>query len=113
MIWTTTPWTLPANVAAAVHPEGEYGLRENGEWVLAARFPDDTFVRRVPGTELVGLRYDGPFDNLRPGAGSRAPGRALGRGLARAGAGTGIVHIATGRRPRGLRARQARSACPC
>ena len=49
VIWTTTPWTLPANVAAAVHPEGEYGLRENGEWVLAARFPDDTFVRRVPG----------------------------------------------------------------
>ena len=39
VVWTTTPWTLPANVAAAVHPEGEYGLRENGEWVLAARSP--------------------------------------------------------------------------
>ena len=70
VVWTTTPWTLPANVAAAVHPEGEYGLRENGEWVLAARYPNDTFVRRVKGTELVGLRYQGPFDNLPPGAAS-------------------------------------------
>ena len=45
VIWTTTPWTLPANVAAAVHPEAEYGLRENGEWVMVARFPDETFTR--------------------------------------------------------------------
>jgi isoleucyl-tRNA synthetase len=30
VIWTTTPWTLPANVAAAVHPEAEYGRRANG-----------------------------------------------------------------------------------
>ncbi|MFL5929895.1 MAG: class I tRNA ligase family protein, partial [Gaiellaceae bacterium] len=33
VIWTTTPWTLPANVAAAVKPDAEYGRRENGEWV--------------------------------------------------------------------------------
>src|SRR3954447_14908649 len=64
LIWTTTPWTLPANVAAAVNPAGEYGLRESGEWVLAALFPEDTYVRRVPGAELVGLRYGGPFDTL-------------------------------------------------
>ena len=42
VVWTTTPWTLPANVAAAVNPEAEYGLRENGEWVLAARYPRTT-----------------------------------------------------------------------
>ena len=41
VVWTTTPWTLPANVAAAVHPDEEYGRRENGEWVLASLFPDD------------------------------------------------------------------------
>ena len=78
VVWTTTPWTLPANVAAAVNPDGEYGLRENGEWVLAARFPDDVFVRRAPGTELVGLRYRGPFDTLAPGRVGRAPRRRPG-----------------------------------
>src|SRR6266700_3918646 len=34
-IWTTTPWTLPANVAAAVKPDADYGLRDGG-WRLAA-----------------------------------------------------------------------------
>src|SRR5439155_1260112 len=69
VIWTTTPWTLPANVAAAVHPQAQYGLRENGEWVLAGRYPDEKFVRRVPGASLVDLRYAGPFDNLPAAAG--------------------------------------------
>ena len=34
VVWTTTPWTLPANVAAAVKPDAEYGLRD-GLWRLA------------------------------------------------------------------------------
>ncbi len=68
MIWTTTPWTLPANVAVAVHPEKEYGRRENGEWVAVELNPDDTFVERLRGVELVGWRYDGPFDDLAPGS---------------------------------------------
>ena len=42
VVWTTTPWTLPANVAAAVNPEADYGLLENGEWVACALFPDET-----------------------------------------------------------------------
>ncbi|HEY4346141.1 MAG TPA: isoleucine--tRNA ligase [Gaiellaceae bacterium] len=94
VVWTTTPWTLPANVAAAVNPEGEYGLRENGEWVLAARFPDDTFVRRVPGSDLVGLRYTGPFDTLAPGAGIEH--RVVPWDEVSLEEGTGVVHIATG-----------------
>jgi isoleucyl-tRNA synthetase len=94
VVWTTTPWTLPANVAAAVNPEGEYGLRENGEWVLAGRFPDDTFARRAPGTELVGLRYQGPFDNLSPGA--SVEHRVVPWDEVSMDEGTGIVHIATG-----------------
>ena len=49
VIWTTTPWTLPANVAAAVKPDAEYGRRENGEWVAAARYPDEAFARGRPG----------------------------------------------------------------
>ena len=69
VIWTTTPWTLPANVAAAVHPDELYGRRENGEWVLVARFPDDTFATRVRGEELVGLTYTRSVRHARPGAG--------------------------------------------
>ena len=46
MIWTTTPWTLPTNVAAAVKPI-RYGLRANGEWVAVARYPSEAFVRTV------------------------------------------------------------------
>ena len=94
VVWTTTPWTLPANVAAAVNPEGTYGLRPNGEWVAAVRFPDETFVREVPGTELVGLRYQGPFDNLPPGRGVEH--RVVAWDEVSLEEGTGIVHIAPG-----------------
>src|SRR6185437_4675400 len=97
VIWTTTPWTLPANVAAAVHPDGEYGLRESGEWVLASRFPDDSFVRRVKGSDLVGLRYEGPFDTLTPGASIEH--RVVPWDEVSLEEGTGIVHIATGAGP--------------
>src|SRR5512132_1436165 len=62
VIWTTTPWTLPANVAAAVKPDAEYGRRESGEWVAVALYPDDVFTDRKQGEELVGWRYTGPFD---------------------------------------------------
>src|SRR5213079_2600043 len=37
VIWTTTPWTLPANVAAAVHPQLVYGRLESGDWVAVER----------------------------------------------------------------------------
>jgi isoleucyl-tRNA synthetase len=94
VIWTTTPWTVPANVAAAVRPEAEYGLRENGEWVAVARYPDERFVRRAPGSELVGLRYRGPFDELGPGA--AVDHRVVPWDEVSLEEGTGIVHIATG-----------------
>ncbi len=68
VVWTTTPWTLPANVAAAVNPDADYGLLENGEWVACALFPEETFTQVVKGSELVGLRYTGPFDTLEPGS---------------------------------------------
>src|SRR6266705_103685 len=49
VVWTTTPWTLPANVAAAVNPEAEYGKQDTGEWVAVERYPATTFVERVRG----------------------------------------------------------------
>ncbi len=94
VIWTTTPWTLPANVAAAVKPDAEYGLRENGEWVAVARYPDETFTRVVPGEDLVGLRYRGPFDDLGPGA--EVEHRVIPWDEVSLEEGSGIVHIATG-----------------
>ena len=94
VIWTTTPWTLPANVAAAVQPEAEYGRRENGEWVAVGRYPEETFAERRRGEELVGWRYAGPFDELGPGA--EVEHRVIPWADVSLEDGTGIVHIATG-----------------
>jgi isoleucyl-tRNA synthetase len=94
VVWTTTPWTLPANVAAAVHPDEEYGRRENGEWVAVKLSPNDRFVERVPGRELVGRRYRGPFDDLPPG--SQIEHRVIPWEDVTMDQGTGIVHIAPG-----------------
>src|SRR4029453_7677337 len=94
VIWTTTPWTLPANVAAAVKPDAEYGRRETGEWVAVARYPDESFVQVVPGAELVGLRYRGPFDDLGPGG--EVDHRVIPWDEISLDEGTGIVHIAPG-----------------
>jgi isoleucyl-tRNA synthetase len=94
VVWTTTPWTLPANVAAAVHPDEEYGRRENGEWVAVKLFPDDTYVERKRGTELVGWRYRGPFDDLEPG--SQVEHRVIPWDDVTMDQGTGVVHIAPG-----------------
>ena len=82
VVWTTTPWTLPANVAAAVRPDAEYGLRDGG-WRLAETGGEYEHV--VPGEELVGLEYSGPFDDLEPQAGRRPPRDPVGRGRARRG----------------------------
>ena len=53
----------------------------NGDWVAVARYPDE-HVRRsvVRGAELVGCRYEGPFDTLAPRRGRRAPRHPVGRG---------------------------------
>ena len=94
VVWTTTPWTLPANVAAAVQPEAEYGLTEDGRWVAVARFPGESFVRRAQGSALVGLEYSGPFDDLPAQAG--VVHRVIPWDEVSLDEGTGIVHIAPG-----------------
>ncbi|HEU5207554.1 MAG TPA: isoleucine--tRNA ligase [Gaiellaceae bacterium] len=94
VIWTTTPWTLPANVAAAVKADAEYGRRDNGEWVAVARYPDESFDLKVPGSELVGRPYRGPFDDLGPAA--DVEHRVIPWDEVSLEEGTGIVHIAPG-----------------
>ena len=94
VIWTTTPWTLPANVAAAVKPGAEYGRRANGDWVAVERYPDDEFVERVRGLDLVDLEYAAPFDHLDAQAG--VVHRVISWDEVALDEGTGIVHIAPG-----------------
>jgi len=94
VVWTTTPWTLPANVAAAVKPDAEYGLTEEGDWWAVERKPDAAFVRRVRGEELVGLEYEGPFDSLPAQDG--VVHRVIPWDDVTLSEGTGIVHIAPG-----------------
>ncbi len=79
VVWTTTPWTLPANVAAAVRPDAEYGLLESGDWVAVALFPDGTFTRRAQGRGARGAPLHGTVRHSRPWLGGRASGHPLGR----------------------------------
>ncbi len=94
VIWTTTPWTLPANVAAAVKPDAEYGRNDVGEWVAVEPYPDEHFEKRVRGSELVGLEYDGPFDAFPAQEG--VVHRVIPWDEVSLDEGTGIVHIAPG-----------------
>jgi isoleucyl-tRNA synthetase len=94
LIWTTTPWTLPANVAAAVKPDAQYGMRNNGNWVAVALYPEGHFVKTARGEDLVGLHYVGPFDTLGPGA--TVEHRVIPWDQITLDQGTGIVHIAPG-----------------
>ena len=91
IVWTTTPWTLPANVAAAVKPDAEYGLRDGG-WRMVEEGGD--YERIVGGAELVGLEYEGPFDDLQPQQG--IVHRVIPWDDVSLTEGTGIVHIAPG-----------------
>jgi isoleucyl-tRNA synthetase len=91
VVWTTTPWTLPANVAAAVKPDAEYGLRD-GQWRLAVDGEEYDHVAR--GEELVGLEYTGPFDDAPAQEG--IVHRVIPWDDVVLDEGTGIVHIAPG-----------------
>lgn len=106
LVWTTTPWTLPANVAAAVHPDLDYLKVKQGEWVyyLAAALARDVLEKQGPfdvlenlkGKELIYATYEGPFDELpiQEKIGSGHP--VIPWNDVSDTEGTGIVHIAPG-----------------
>ncbi len=62
LAWTTTPWTLPGNVALAVGDDIEYIVfeQDGASFIRAKKDGDDQKV--VRGSELVGLEYEPPFD---------------------------------------------------
>ena len=73
LIWTTTPWTIPANIAVAVDKTLDYALVKVGKyqyWVAAAVVErvfgpsKHKIVKKLKGSKLDGLRYSGPFDDL-------------------------------------------------
>jgi len=74
LVWTTTPWTIPANIAVAVDSNSDYILVEDNTgdhfWIAESRLPSiftkgyKTIVKKVKGKELEGLTYTGPFDHL-------------------------------------------------
>ena len=78
VVWTTTPWTLPSNMFAAVNPELEYTVVRDEELdcelVLASALVEKisekvkrefTVVETVKGESIVGQRYEPPFDCYR------------------------------------------------
>ena len=112
LVWTTTPWTLSSNVAAAVHPELPYVLVETrpGPGEEARRFwlskgsldnalrGDYALLEEKAGADLEGWTYAGPFDELPAQQQSDAAGEhrvILWEEVGEA-EGTGIVHIAPG-----------------
>ena len=101
LVWTTTPWTLTSNTAVAVHPEFRYvRVRENGAVYylaksrLSALAGKPEVLEEMPGTGLVGLTYDGPYDELPAQQG--IVHRVVAWDEVTETDGTGMVHIAPG-----------------
>ena len=120
LVWTTTPWTLTSNVAAAVGPELIYVKVKQGAETLYLSKGTLHMLRgpyqvlgELKGADMLGWTYDGPFDDL-PAAqktGGHTHLKELTKGITQSAAeahqvilwdevgeteGTGIVHIAPG-----------------
>jgi isoleucyl-tRNA synthetase len=102
LVWTTTPWTLPGNVAAAVHPELTYlKVRQDHDVLYVSKGaakvalkPGFEVIGEAAGADLVGLTYRGPFDELPVAQGVEH--RVIAWTDVSDEEGTGIVHIAPG-----------------
>jgi isoleucyl-tRNA synthetase len=104
LIWTTTPWTLPGNVAVAAGRQIEYAKAryQDQTLILAAALVEKVLgasaevVERVPATALIGRRYEGPVFGAPPPslADERALYSILPGDFVTTEDGTGLVHIA-------------------
>ncbi|AEF36190.1 isoleucyl-tRNA synthetase IleS [Mycolicibacter sinensis] len=102
LVWTTTPWTLPANLAVAVNPEvtyvqvavgdRRYLLAEARLGAYAREFGEEPqLLGSYRGSELIGMRYLPPFPYFMAAAGAF---RVLAADFVSTDDGTGIVHLA-------------------
>lgn len=103
LAWTTTPWTLPANMAVAVNQDVDYSLVAYGDkkFYIASdaveRVMTDekhqpleySIVKTIKGSELVGKRFEPLFENRGPNA-----HKVLHADFVTTDDGTGLVHIA-------------------
>ena len=99
VIWTTTPWTLPANVAVAVNPELDYVVLKSDDraFIVAESLLEDfkektgiegEVVKKLKGCEIEGVEYVHPFVDRK--------GKVVLADYVAADTGTGLVHIAPG-----------------
>ncbi|WP_439378774.1 isoleucine--tRNA ligase [Amycolatopsis lexingtonensis] len=102
LIWTTTPWTLPSNLATAVHPDVDYVVVESdGKRFLLAEArvaayerelgEEPAVVARYTGAQLLGTRYAPPFPYF---TGTENAHQVLAADYVTTDDGTGVVHIA-------------------
>jgi len=110
LIWTTTPWTLPANVAAAVNPELTYAkVEQDGDYYYLSaevvaklkklqghEHGPARVVEKLEGRDMLGWRYTGPFDELPAQSRAKDEHHVIAWEDVSAEEGTGIVHIAPG-----------------
>ncbi|HEX4144517.1 MAG TPA: isoleucine--tRNA ligase [Pirellulales bacterium] len=118
LVWTTTPWTLPSNQFAAVHPTLDYALvadEQSGQKLIVAIALLDALRSKsglelpvqetLKGAELVGLRYQPPFDyyyktlgerqgRLKVGGQQHVAWRVVPAEFVTVDSGTGVVHQA-------------------
>ena len=118
LIWTTTPWTLPTNQFAAVHPQLSYARcrdEETGEQLILAEALVEPVAAKAKrswaiesvckGQELLGLRYQPPYDfyyrergeqqgRLRDGGQQHVAWRVVEADFVTTDSGTGVVHQA-------------------
>ncbi|MGQ9587971.1 MAG: isoleucine--tRNA ligase [Thermoplasmata archaeon] len=117
LVWTTTPWTIPGNLAAAVHPDLMYAvvrakrgvIEENlilleekvEELKKTAGIEEAKILKTAKGSELAGMRYRHPLADLVPYQ-RQAKGKAVHTVLTSEAVTpefTGIVHVAPGHGP--------------
>lgn len=102
LAWTTTPWTLPSNIALAVKATATYQRikTEDGSILVCAEalvgslFGDAEVevLSSITGDELVGLEYEAPFSYAEPTGGPAH--RVIAADFVELGTGTGLVHMA-------------------
>ena len=109
LAWTTTPWTLPANMGLFVNPDFTYAKVKVGDefYILAKDLLEKVFIdeKRQPipfeivnlidGTELIGLSYEPLFEDSKySGEGEENAYKVWGADYVSLESGTGIVHSA-------------------
>ncbi len=103
LVWTTTPWTIPANVSVAVNPKLQYSKVKQGKdtyylvssrlSVLSGKYKE---IETVQGKKLVGLEYENPFVDLEAVKKEKPQYVLIEWDEVGEEEGTGLVHIAPG-----------------